>query len=126
MGASTTGPQRSNLTHVDGVAVTSSAGKPHAVGVLAGIHGSVSFGSTETQHDTSLAGLSAAAIGEIAVRFTGPFETLDSTNHRWTVSCEVINTTTLRFYRIAHQSGATSADLLPSTHYFNAQRVVLP
>ena len=92
------------------------------------MQGTVSFGSGETQHDSSLSALGASSVSEIDLNFTGPFIDLDSgvasgTPRQWTVSCEVINATTVRFYRRSLSASANSSDLLAKTFYFNARRV---
>lgn len=130
MAIARSGPQRANVTHYNGVPGTFVNGKAQVVGsVVTGMQGTVAFGTAEAQHDSSLSALGASSAGEIELNFTGPYDVLDASaggSKLWGVSCEVINATTVRFYKKGLAgNGNDPADLTATTHYFNARRRVM-
>lgn len=96
---------------------------------LAGMQGSVSFGSTETSHTSSLASISASSVNEVLLLFHGPFEIIDSNGSSWAISCEITAAGTVTFRRTAVLDYAgralDPANLPVSTHYFSAFRIRL-
>lgn len=88
----------------------------------AGMQGSVSFGSTETSHTSSIDSLDLSSVDECLLIVHGPWQIIDNLGRLWAISARVTSTSTVTFYRTDIQGNNTS-DLPASTHYFSAFKV---
>jgi hypothetical protein len=84
------------------------------------VRGDVSFGTGDTSHDSTITWLNGTpgSIKEIVVQLDGPMGAKQSGNGFDAIGIELINITTIRFYKI--QAGGPAGTPQPSAHYYTA------
>jgi hypothetical protein len=125
MPSSTTGPQRSNVTHWNGNAASFAGGSglPFVAAVRAIKHFNISFGTGESGDKvTSIGGLGAVDAEEVVIIPLGPFHVTAPDNSEWSIGCRVTSATDVTFTKYQITNGAYTP--APSTHYFIAIRMV--
>jgi hypothetical protein len=127
MGATTTGPQRANLTHWNGNAAefSGSSALPLVAGVRGIFHGTVSFGTGETGDKTSgIGALSAASADEVLVWLTSCPMDMAPDASVWGIGIRVSSASQVIVSRNQLFQGGGGTTAGPNTYYFTAVRMV--